>query len=224
MIRFASLLAVSVVLIVPGGSNAAPPPSKLKPMEQAALDKLREIYFAEVAFKALKVVDEDHDGVGEYGSLGEMANQVPLRDDGTLLLSQVAFPFTPELGVIDSNGYGSLDGYCFALFLPAAFGTPQLEHAGGGFVAGSLDPNLAESKFIVYAWPKRSSSAARRTFAINDQGVAVGCDASFLDHHGLNTPPVGLDAYPILSFGMGTLPVDQANWLGGDGNTWLKVQ
>lgn len=204
-------------------SAGRPARSSLSTLERLAVERLRQIHFAQERFKSVLAVDADHDGKGECATLGELASTVPLRSSNETLArflshSGQAFPFSKALGQIDAHGWAEADDYFFAVYLPNVAGAPQPEQASGGILPRVVAPDLAETYWAVYAWPKRANGPKHSTFMINQQGVVfVTADTS--GYKGATVPPDGLSAYLPGDDMTGLIPVDGAH-IAADGYDW----
>jgi hypothetical protein len=127
--------------------------------EQAVVGLLKgPIFKAEVEFQQKGYVDQDGNGIGEYGLLSELGGKRPLAKPNELHL------------VNGEVAAGHAHGYHFAVFLP---------DAGGGAVAepDNLDKRapvaaaapLQEKHFVAYAWPD-DEKAGKHMFAITEAG------------------------------------------------------
>jgi len=149
---FRFLVLEAVPGIVEGGTTAT---------EQRVVSRLREILFAEDAWRKNAFYDPDGDHVGSAGFLGELSGQIGVRgkdrSDPSVLQNYPALIAT-RLGPAADIG-----GYLVLVCLPKR---------GGGFSAqpgDAVDDERAERQFYAYAWP-----------AVRGQGLTT---AYFLDEH-----------------------------------------
>jgi hypothetical protein len=133
--------------IVQGGRNA---------VEAKAVSRLRAIVSAQDALRRLAAVDPDHDGVGSAALIGELCGRVPLRGERPLdpppFACGDAAPST--LGPADGAG-----AYVHVVCLP---------RLGGGWTAEpgvGVDEELAERRYLAYAWPRATSDFKRAFFS-----------------------------------------------------------
>lgn len=138
--------------------------------ELAALTTLRLLVSAQAHFQATARADEDEDGVGEYGSFGELSGAETVRDSGQLLEPPVLAAAFKDV----KHGYVERSGYRFRVFLPQEDGQPTPERDTGGFGRGEAGPDLAEAYWCAYAWPAEGSG---RAFFVNQDGEILATAA-----------------------------------------------
>lgn len=138
--------------MVEGGTTAT---------EQREVSRLREILFAEDAWRRNGFFDPDGDHVGSAGFLGELAGQRGVR--GGARTDPAVLQNYPELVTTRLGPAADIGGYLVIVCLPKR---------GGGFTAqpsDAVDDERAEREFYAYAWPSKSG-----------QGLST---AYFLDEH-----------------------------------------
>ncbi len=110
-------------------------------------------------------VDQDQDGEGEYGFLGELAGTSPCRGSGQAFERS---PYVPSsMGPAGGRGVAVRNGYCLVVYLP--------DGRGGGRFEADDDPypeaaDAQETGYVAYAWPLDRSSG-KAMFAIDSQGL-----------------------------------------------------
>lgn len=132
--------------------------------EAAAAATLKSgIFPAEVQFQAMPLLDQDRNGVGEYGLLSELSGR---RGVGRLAPAEVRLLTGPLARGDAANRYR------FALYLPDGTGGALAEPAGPGPRSMPDKAALAQQErhFIAYAWPADAASG-RYMFAITESGV-----------------------------------------------------
>jgi prepilin-type N-terminal cleavage/methylation domain-containing protein len=209
------MIVVAILAIV--ASIAAPNlfASRSVANEQTVVTVLRTITTAEFEFKTRAVVDTDRDGNGEYGRLGEMAGEVPLR--GTALPLRPSL-VSSSLGGIDGDGHATRNGFLFALYLPSAGGAGLAETAAN---EPAIDARMAADYWTCVAWPSSRTSGQRTVFFVNQQGTILKCSSSTYD--GKSTvPPAGAALVGIPPARIDTHEL-AVNRVGADGNLWLPV-
>ncbi len=114
--------------------GATPSVAAVAADEASAIAALREIAAAQTKFQAMKAVDVDQLGVGDFGLLRELTGAVGVRT--TANASTVGSKINPPLlsgafAAFDADSDVSREGYLFRMFLPGAggFGVPE-ESAG----------------------------------------------------------------------------------------------
>lgn len=126
-----------------------------------AVSLLREILFAEDAARRYAMIDHDGDGIGSAGLLGELTGAQPARGHITLATPPLAPRLTPHV-ITPSGPALSADGYLYLVCLPGA---------GGTWVTrpdGAIDEELAERRWVAYAWPESSDGPHVETYFIDE--------------------------------------------------------
>jgi len=169
--------------------------SRITANETAALASLKTIATQQAIFKQQTEVDQDDDGIGEHGLLGELSRAFPPRgaDIGVrrggrrdfrvkpIYLSQ-AFQTTGRLG----NGIADKAGYYFRMYLAdgprtadddSGLGGAPGPHGGTGgqtlnknVLFDQVAINIQEMSFACYAWPVELYATGRRAFIVNEIG------------------------------------------------------
>jgi len=149
--------------------------------ELKAVRTLKAIRSAQEQFKAKKFVDQNKNGKGEYGLLGELSGELVLRDS----LSKKFKPSSSLLRGLETGGRGKggtalRDGYYFCLYLPY-LGGPNTDRVAGGdsetpgeALSASTDAEIIEAQeksYCVYAWPEALNKTGRKVFFMNETGV-----------------------------------------------------
>lgn len=157
------LLTIALPLLLAGRIAAG---------EAAAVGTLQLIAKAEMHFAGTGAADVDGNGVGEYGTLAEMAGSVPVRAaaGGTLPLAPNFV--SPGFQGVTVEGELQRGGYRFRIYLPDEDGNGVAELPGGG-AAEEVDPHRSESLWCAYAWPQGYERTGRRTFFTNQTGTVL---------------------------------------------------
>lgn len=149
---FRFLMLEAVPGMVEGGTTAT---------EQRVVSRLREILFAEDAWRKNAFHDPDGDHVGSAGLLAELSGQLGVR--GGARTDPAVLQNYPQLVDTPLGPAAEIGGYLVIVCLP---------QRGGGFTArpsDAIDDERAEREFRAYAWP-----------AQRGQGLTT---AYFLDEH-----------------------------------------
>jgi prepilin-type N-terminal cleavage/methylation domain-containing protein len=158
-----AIIAIIAAIAIPNLLSA-----RLNSNETAAIATLRNIISAQSQFQTTSRADENRNGVGEYGTFGEMSGSIGVRGNAVLNPPVLSTAFR----TVNANGEVSRSGYLFAMYLPDGTGDGLAEVAGGGADA-TVDPDLAETTWCCYAWPVSHGNTGNRTFFVNQGGDIV---------------------------------------------------
>ena len=189
--------------------------------EASAIGTLRSLTTAQEQFKQQCVVDQDGDGMGEYGTLGELSGLDACRVGGQKMDTS---PFIPAvLGVKDAEGRSQKAGYYFRLFLPT--GTDAARGEGSGPAeAAQADADVQEVRWTCYAWPVNPGGG--RTFIANHSGEVYATDADVRAYGGDVAPDADaaydrtMPSGKNLDAGIG---LAAAGLKSVDGNVWVPA-
>lgn len=124
---------------------------------------LRSLTTAQEQFKQQALVDQDGDGEGEYGWLGEILGTTPLRghpekkwDGGLAFLHRHAWE--------TKNGLLTAHGYHFLVYLPTADGRARAETDAQAGQASPAHADHQELGWICYATPEEPKKSGEHTF------------------------------------------------------------
>lgn len=189
--------------------------TRAKANETAAIATLRNCCSAQAQFQATAMADVDNDGTGEFGSFREMSGSGKIRGDPqsrTMNPPVISGAFrNPD----DRQGFVSRSGYCYRIYLP--------DRAGDGVAVDAVgydrvDPEMAETRWCLYAWPV-NSDAGSRTFMVNQTGDVLATEAE--EYRGENGPRPGA-AY--LGGGIDSITgLGAVGRRGQDGHEWKHV-
>jgi hypothetical protein len=114
---------------------------------QQAVSRLRDVLFAENAMRQKGWIDPDGDGIGSAATIGELCGGPPLRGQQPRPAPVLACDVGETvLGPAARSGV-----YFYTVCLP---------RVGGGWSARAepdVDEELAERRFVAYAWPARGT-------------------------------------------------------------------
>lgn len=175
--------------------------------EAQAVLLLRHLAASEGNFKRSGAVDQDADGMGEYGLLAELAGQVPLRAGQArlstpLVPQQLLAAIRRSAGGGEEEGYVSPDGcflvggYVYRAYLAAAVDENQSVQVGDDRTLGGTRSHagatltdvdaidLQEQHFAIYAWPLEAGATGERVFVITETGRLLATDMKARQYSG----------------------------------------
>ncbi|MEW6355488.1 MAG: hypothetical protein AB1696_04120 [Planctomycetota bacterium] len=161
------------------------PPNIRRYADHKVIPFLEQLAKAQIEFKRRCHVDQDGDGVGEYGFLCEIAGQAVPRNPGAkspVAPEYVTFPWKlkDEKGQLNAGYYG----YGIILWIPGPDGPVNDDSLDGTSAkpGATLDPtknqgtiNAQENHFVIYAWPNEIGSTGTGTYFINERGKVFCC-------------------------------------------------
>jgi hypothetical protein len=149
LVRFLVLEAIPG--IVAGGNRFT---------EQRVISRLREMLFAEDTARRSAAQDPDQDHVGSALLLSELTGELGLRGGNALQVPLLeGYPKQVDTSIGPAAEIG---GYFLIVCLPKL---------GGGFTAqpaDAIDEELAERRFIAYAWPSGSAPGLNNAVALDE--------------------------------------------------------
>ncbi len=157
-----AIIAIIALIAIPNLLS-----SRLVANETSTIGTLRSLASSQAEFQARQIVDQDADGLGEYGFLQELAGSVIPRGAAGLLDPP---SISQSLGNVDALGITTKSGYVFVFFLPGGGGAEIQEPALGAFPgAVAADANFQETRWACYAIPQTIRNTGNRAFVINQQ-------------------------------------------------------
>lgn len=188
--------------------------------ESNAIWMLRSLARRQAQFRQARHIDEDLDGTGEYGSLGELSGITNLMRHGIGIPSPLSPPLLP-FKTIGVPGFAVNSGYLFVVYLPS-YGAPPwgLRDVPLGGPDPTVDPNNCEQLWCAYAWPVVLSTTGKRAFFVNQTGAVLQTEMNACQYSGsVSTPPwsAALTA-PAMNAPIALWPM-----YGCDANTWTAA-
>lgn len=212
-------LMIVVVIIAVIASIALPNllASRLLSNETAAIATMRSLVSAQALFHKRALIDDDFDGIGEYGMFAELAGTVSVRGGGGVMTPKV---LQATLGSINANGEAVRAGYQFRMWLPGTAGAGLGEQASGGSPSGVVS-ELAETFWCAYAWPSSFEQTGVRTFFVNQNAsITFAVDGTYSGPGGFASPGAALLAGGAATQVTGRIA---SGTTGRDGNFWKPV-
>jgi len=192
--------------------------SRMKANEAAAVSLLRSVSAAQTCFRETALADEDLDGVGEYGTFGEMGGRVEVRGNST----RTPDDLTASMSLVDVAGEVQKVGYAFRMYLPREDGSGQREQPYGGMRPGVVNPDYAELHWACYAWPVTGGISGARTYFLNQDGRVL--QSSEPRRAGQNSAYVRAGDAFLTADPDSMIGQIAVGTTGSDGNVWTPLQ
>jgi len=221
LIVVALIAILTAILVIPALG------SRMRGNETSTVAALRTICTQQENFRSQAVVDQDSNGLGEFGLLGELAGvTVPRREGAAVPISPRAID---SLFKTDANGFAARYGFYIQVYLPTddAGGAGNDRDLGGD--AGTPGPILTNAAGITqqqyawcaYAWPI-GENTGDRVFFIDHSGVLYQTRGDAKAYLGTTSVPAANAAYGGQAFA--ATPAGLEGSTGSDGNIWTVVQ
>ena len=223
------MIVVAIIAIIAAIAIPQLLRSRISSNETAAIGTLTTLRTVEAQFQQALVVDQNQNGIGEYGLFQELSGmQVPrgsthARTPGEFI--------SQELGAVDANGIATKAGYDFLIYLPTAAGPAVSEGQINLAVGVPANAPPQEVRWCAYAWPVDRLGTGNRAFVVNQTGTVYQTqnDANGQLYNGTVTIPAANAAFlavpgnpPIANLG-GRFPRMGAGETGADGGNWVPV-
>lgn len=172
-------------LASPLGSKSGLRKTRIRLNETHVIGVLKTIVAGQEQFRSGVCVDQDSNGIGEYGFLGELAGTRNYR--GSSASSKNA-PFIPStLGKIDGKGRARSSGYYYIVYLPGhEKAVTELDEVSSG------DPCNQEEQYVVYAFPVEPGKSGNRVFVMTSHAQILCLPNLDGEWGGDKIPPPGL--------------------------------
>lgn len=172
---FRFLVLEAVPGMVEGGTTAT---------EQRVVSRLREILFAEDAWRRNAFYDPDGDHTGSAGLLGELKAETGVR--GHARVEPAVLEGYPPLIETRLGPAADIGGYLVIVCLPKQ---------GGGYTArpnDAIDDEQAERHFYAYAWPAQRGQGLTTAYFLDEHERILLADS----RDGEPSRLLGVDATP----------------------------
>ena len=219
-----AIIAIIASIAIPNLLSA-----RLSANESAAIATLRNLVSAQSELQSQGAIDQDVDGIGEYGWFAEMAGSCQLRDNTGAAAGPILTPpvLSGSLAVVNANSEVNKSGYFFQMFLPDNAGAGLIEAANSAGTPTGEDPDLAETTWAAYAWPQGFTNTGNRCFAVNQSGDVLQCNNQVNQYSATGAMAAAFPAgdAAFVNAGVITGPLSIANNPGAaqDGGTWVVV-
>lgn len=239
------MIVVAIIAIIAAIAIPAFLRARITANEGAAVATLKSIFTSEGLFQSGIIVDENQNGSGEYGTLGELTGAYTRQTTATgtaaatgpgqvqAFITASLRPATTVTGN-QAGGAGSKSGYLYSVLLPGAAVVTDTDDTTANAAPQLNDAVFQESRFRAYAWPNVFNNSGIRCFAINETGevltapnVLPGQTDAIYEGTGTGTQgSPGSDAAASAngpnddSFFAGLFQSGQA---GGDGQVWVAA-
>ena len=120
------------------------------------------IYPAEIQFQGGTYIDQDGDGVGEYGLLSEISGRRPVA---TGKIELVEGPLAKS---------ATVEGYSYTIYLPGGVARVADDGKAEPRAAEVKDAEAQESAFVAYSWPAKSKEG--QMYAVVADGTVYQAD------------------------------------------------
>jgi hypothetical protein len=218
------VVTVGVAIIVPIARRG-----RIEENETSAIGALRTLAKTESTWQIASYVDQDGDGLGEFGFFYEMAAAACNRTEkGTSPEPVWTSYFNPVFGTtaLANGGVATNHGYHFRIYLPSASGTAIPEPAQP-IPGNPADADVQERRWVCYAWPVEVGRTGRRAFVVSRQGeVFDTANDGFQNYSGTgNTPEPG--AAFVVAYGFENADNLEGQFVAGeragDGHVWIPA-
>lgn len=126
-----------------------------------AISLLREILFAQDATRRYAMIDPDGDGMGSAARLGELSGTDGARGKKVLKTPPLDRRYSPRV-LTPSGPATEQDGYLLLVCLPS------LDHAWTAERDQGVDDELAERRWVAYAWPASDNLGQSAAYFIDE--------------------------------------------------------
>ena len=225
------MIVVAIIAIIAAIAIPQLLRSRISSNETAAIGTLTTLRTVQAQFQQALVVDQNSNGIGEYGLFQELSGMEVPR--GSVNARTPGEFISQELGAIDAaGGFSSKAGYHYLIYLPTDGNGPAASEADIDLAAPvAADADEQEVRWCCYAWPVSRTETGNRVFVVNQTGTVYQSsnEAATQLYSGAANVPVPEAAFiavagnpPIENLG-GRFPRLGVVETGADGGTWMPV-
>ncbi|WP_372368402.1 prepilin-type N-terminal cleavage/methylation domain-containing protein [Candidatus Uabimicrobium sp. HlEnr_7] len=232
------MIVVAIIAIIAAIAIPAFLRARITANEGGAIATLKSIFTSEGLFQSGNILDQNLNGSGEYGTLGELTGSYTrLAGAGGAAgvatgPGQVQAFITASLQpnqpvtAATAGGAGSKSGYLYQVTLPGAVIVTDTDNTTASVAPNNGDAIFQESRFRAYAWPNVFNNTGIRCFAVNETGevlTASNANAGVAVYQGLAAGPLSSAATSTVA----PAPADNTFFAGlfksGDAGVDLQV-
>jgi prepilin-type N-terminal cleavage/methylation domain-containing protein len=223
------MIVVAIIAIIAAIAIPQLLRSRMSSNEIAAIGSLTTLRTVQAQFQQAIVVDQNGNGIGEYGCFQELAGAVIPR--GAAGARTPGEFLSQEFGAVDANGIASKAGYHFLIYLPTGAGPAVSEGQINFGATVPADAEPQEVRWCCYAWPVSRTETGTRCFSVNQTGTVYHSNNEVATqlYSGTVRIPAPEAAFiavpgnpPITNLG-GRYPRMGQNEVGADGGAWVPV-
>ena len=222
------MIVVAIIAIIAAIAIPQLLRSRISSNETAAIGTLTTLRTVQAQFQQALVVDQNGNGIGEYGLFQELSGQeVPRGATGARTPGEF---ISQELGAVSALGISTKAGYNFLIYLPTDGNGPAVSEGDIDLTTTvAADADEQEVRWCCYAWPVSRTETGNRTFCVNQTGTVYQTpnDADTQLYSGTTVIPAPEAAFiavagnpPIVNLG-GRFPRLGAGETGADGGNWV---
>lgn len=138
-----------------------------------AIGLLQTLSTSQAQFQSNTAVDQDEDGVGEYGLLNELTGTTNMRaPQGKRSEKTILPPYVSKTLAVTSQNFVIRRGYCYQVFLPHKGNVITDNPTGQNGSTDQDSINAQEKRWIAYAWPLKFADGSNICLVV-DQDAEV---------------------------------------------------
>lgn len=228
------MIVVAIIAIIAAIAIPQLLRSRISSNETAAIGTLTTLRTVQAQFQQAICVDQNNNGIGEYGLFQELTGaEVPRGGLNTRTPGEF---LSQELGAVDATlGFATKAGYCYLIYVPTDGIGPAISEGDLGVplpnATVAADADEQEVRWACYAWPVSRTETGNRAFCVNQTGTVYQSSNEAVGqlYSGTTLVPTVEAAFiavvgnpPIDNLG-GRYPRLGQGEVGADGGTWVPV-